>query len=65
MTLLGEAFLEWFADTSRWIDAVVKIAAAESDANRALLSRWFVDWRVLPDMLTQDHDTMEIFSVAS
>ncbi|MGD0472393.1 MAG: aromatic/alkene monooxygenase hydroxylase subunit beta [Candidatus Velthaea sp.] len=46
MTLLGEAFLEWFADTSRWIDAVLKVAAAESDANRALLSRWFVDWRL-------------------
>jgi phenol hydroxylase P1 protein len=45
MTLLGEAFLDWFADTSRWIDAVLKIAAAESDGNRALLSRWFVDWR--------------------
>ena len=46
MTLLGESFLDWFTDTSRWVDAVVKIAAAESDANRALLSRWFVDWRV-------------------
>jgi phenol hydroxylase P1 protein len=44
MTLLGEVFLEWFADTSRWVDAVVKIAAAESPGNAALLSRWFARW---------------------
>lgn len=33
---------EWHAESARWIDAVVKVAAAESDHNRAQLSRWYL-----------------------
>ena len=36
---------EWFAETSKWVDATIKTAAAESDANRAQLSSWFAAWR--------------------
>jgi len=36
---------EWFAETSRWVDACIKVAAAESPANAALLSQWAVAWR--------------------
>ena len=36
---------EWFADNSKWVDAVIKTAAAESPANRALLSDWSRVWR--------------------
>ncbi|RQS71602.1 phenol hydroxylase [Burkholderia sp. Bp8963] len=35
---------EWHAESGRWIDAVVKTMAAESDDNRALLARWTRDW---------------------
>jgi phenol hydroxylase P1 protein len=36
---------EWFEDAKKWVDAVIKTAAAESAGNRALLSRWYADWR--------------------
>jgi phenol/toluene 2-monooxygenase (NADH) P1/A1 len=35
---------EWHEESARWIDAVVKTAAAESDANRILISGWAKDW---------------------
>ncbi|MGE0881013.1 MAG: aromatic/alkene monooxygenase hydroxylase subunit beta [Acidimicrobiia bacterium] len=36
---------EWFTETSRWVDAVVKTAAAESPANADLLAGWVSAWR--------------------
>lgn len=35
---------EWHEESARWVDAVVKAAAAESDANRALLRQWTKQW---------------------
>lgn len=35
---------EWFDESARWVDAVVKTAAAESEANRALIAGWVRDW---------------------
>lgn len=35
---------EWHDETARWIDAVVKAAAGESDANRQLIAQWTQDW---------------------
>lgn len=35
---------EWHDETARWIDAVVKAAAAESDANRQLIAGWTQEW---------------------
>jgi phenol hydroxylase P1 protein len=35
---------EWHDESARWIDAVVKAAAAESDANRQLISGWIQAW---------------------
>jgi phenol/toluene 2-monooxygenase (NADH) P1/A1 len=35
---------EWHDESARWVDAVVKTAAAESEANRALISRWVGEW---------------------
>ena len=32
---------EWHTESARWIDAVVKVAAAESDENRALIFGWY------------------------
>jgi phenol hydroxylase P1 protein len=36
---------DWFAETTRWVDATVKTAAAESAENKALLSGWAAAWR--------------------
>lgn len=36
---------EWFAETGKWVDAVMKTAAAESAENKALLSQWTKTWR--------------------
>jgi len=35
---------EWHDEAARWIDAVVKTAAAESPANQALISGWVQAW---------------------
>lgn len=35
---------EWHDESARWIDAVVKTAAAESDANRRVISGWTQAW---------------------
>lgn len=32
---------EWHTEANRWVDAVVKVAAAENPANQALISSWF------------------------
>jgi len=36
---------EWFAESSKWVDAVAKAAVAESGDNRALIVRWTDEWR--------------------
>lgn len=45
VSMLSEFMSEWFADHSRWTDAVIKGAAAESEANAARLADWFATWR--------------------
>ncbi|HYG89267.1 MAG TPA: aromatic/alkene monooxygenase hydroxylase subunit beta [Azospirillum sp.] len=44
VSMLTEFMSEWFTEHSRWVDAVIKTAAAESAENQALLSRWFAAW---------------------
>jgi phenol hydroxylase P1 protein len=41
LTMLTRFQREWFAENVKWIDAVLKAAAAESPANRAQLAEWF------------------------
>ncbi|WP_423460521.1 aromatic/alkene monooxygenase hydroxylase subunit beta [Ottowia sp. VDI28] len=36
---------EWFQDACKWVDSVIKTAAAESAENKALLSQWYSQWR--------------------
>lgn len=43
--MLNEFASSWFDETSRWVDATVKTAAAESPANQALLAQWVTKWR--------------------
>ena len=43
--MLTEFMQLWAKDTNRWVDAVLKIAAAESEENKALLEGWIEKWR--------------------
>lgn len=45
LSMLTEFMSDWSAEHGRWVDAVVRTAAAESDDNRALLTGWFTAWR--------------------
>lgn len=36
---------EWSAESSKWVDAVLKVAAAESPENKALLKEWTTAYR--------------------
>lgn len=36
---------EWFGETSKWLDSVLKVAAAESPENKAQLAAWIKHWR--------------------
>ena len=37
--------VDWFAETSKWVDATLKTAAGESASNAALLGEWVRTWR--------------------
>ncbi|SAK86465.1 methane/phenol/toluene hydroxylase [Caballeronia pedi] len=43
--MLNEFASAWFDETSRWVDATIKTAAAQSPANAALLAQWTTKWR--------------------
>lgn len=44
LTMLTTFMVDWFAESSRWVDAYMKTAAAESSANKALLEQWCGHW---------------------
>jgi phenol hydroxylase P1 protein len=44
ISMLTSFMPEWHEETARWIDAVVKAAAAESPENQALISGWVKAW---------------------
>ena len=41
VSMLTVFMTEWHEESARWIDAVVKVAAAESEDNRTLISDWY------------------------
>ena len=45
LSMLTRFQAEWFGDHVKWVDAVIKTAAAESAENKALLSQWARTWR--------------------
>ncbi len=45
VAMLTEFMQVWHKDTARWADAVVKVAAAESEENHALIAGWIAKWR--------------------
>jgi len=44
VAMLTAFMSEWFDESSRWVDAVVKTAAAESDDNCAVITQWARAW---------------------
>ena len=45
VSMLTRFQAEWAQDANKWVDAVMKVAAAESAENKALLSEWYAHWR--------------------
>jgi phenol hydroxylase P1 protein len=44
LSLITEFMSSWYADTARWVDATVRTAASESQANAHLLREWVHEW---------------------
>src|SRR3546814_3353760 len=44
VSMLTSFLGDWYADNCRWVDAVLKAAAAESEDNRAVLNGWLDHW---------------------
>ncbi|MBN8283647.1 aromatic/alkene monooxygenase hydroxylase subunit beta [Zoogloea sp.] len=42
--MLTDFIREWFAENVKWVDASLKVAAAESADNRRLLAGWAASW---------------------
>lgn len=45
VAMLTQFMTDWFAETRKWADATVKIAAAESAENKEILTKWLGAWR--------------------
>lgn len=45
IAMLTEFMQQWNKDTGRWVDAVIKTAAAESEHNKTLMAKWIETWR--------------------
>lgn len=53
IAMLTQFMSDWAVETRRWIDAVLKVAAAESDQNKQILDEWITAWsnRAAPAIL--------------
>lgn len=45
LVLLTEFMNEWYSETERWTNALIKVTAAESDDNAQILGAWLGQWR--------------------
>ncbi|HAY11501.1 MAG TPA: phenol hydroxylase, partial [Thauera sp.] len=45
VAMLTQFMTDWFAETRKWVDATVKIAASESAENKAVMAGWLTHWR--------------------
>jgi phenol hydroxylase P1 protein len=45
ISMLTEFMQLWNKDNTRWVDAVMKVAVAESAENKALLEGWVTNWK--------------------
>lgn len=44
LSILSEFMVEWYSETAKWVDAVLKIAAGETEENAAQLDQWVGEW---------------------
>lgn len=44
VAMLTQFMSNWFNETQKWVNAVVKVAAAESDENKQVMSEWYNTW---------------------
>lgn len=44
VAMLCQFMNDWFDETRKWVDAVMKVAAAESEHNHAILQEWTEKW---------------------
>jgi phenol hydroxylase P1 protein len=44
VAMLCQFMSDWFDETRKWVDAVIKVAAAESEHNRLILQEWTDKW---------------------
>ncbi|AXS81066.1 aromatic/alkene monooxygenase hydroxylase subunit beta [Dechloromonas sp. HYN0024] len=44
VAMLCQFMSDWFDETRKWVDAVMKVAAAESEHNRLILQEWTDKW---------------------
>lgn len=44
IAMLTSFMPEWFDETKRWLDSVIKVVAAESDENKAQIAKWLTEW---------------------
>lgn len=44
VAMLTQFMSDWFDETRKWVDAVLKVAAAESGENREQLAQWITSW---------------------
>lgn len=45
VAMLTQFMSDWFDETKKWVDAVLKVAAAESEHNRVQLQEWTDAWK--------------------
>lgn len=45
LSMMTRFMTEWYAETSKWVDAQIKVAAAESAENKALIEGWVQHYR--------------------
>lgn len=44
VAMLTQFMTDWYEETAKWINAQIKTACAESDANRELIGQWTLTW---------------------
>jgi phenol hydroxylase P1 protein len=44
VAMLTQFMSEWFGETRKWVDSVLRTAATESEANRQMLQEWTKKW---------------------
>jgi phenol hydroxylase P1 protein len=57
ITLLTQFMAEWYGETIRWTNQLIKVTAAESEENKQLLSTWVTTWS------TRIEEALEVYSV--